>query len=220
MINYEKFNEILKTKFNNIPRLVTEDLIRFWFIESQNLNVPSVIIEKPYKNLHINENFIHINENFIDYLTNRIRADLYYAPWDTVIEFKYHKKIESSDSCTTTNMGEVFRDLNRLSVLGNKEKYLIYVFDGEMKKYYDKRAVTDILKFDKNSECKVSGEINIDENSNREFYKAAFSSFRDGYKNFSKFNYTVRKVYSDKITSFKIENEKDTSFYLSVFKVE
>ena len=117
-------------------------------------------------------------------------------------------------------MGEVFRDLNRLSVLGNKEKYLIYVFDGEMKEYYDERAVTDILKFDKNYKCKVSGEINIDENSNREFYKAAFSSFRDGYKNFSKFNYTVRKVYSDKITSFKIENEKDTSFYLSVFKVE
>ena len=113
MINYENFNEILKTKFNNIPRLVTEDLIRFWFIESQNLNVPSVIIEKPYKNLNI-------NENFIDYLTNRIRADFYYAPWDTVIEFKYHKKIESSDSCKTTNMGEVFRDLNRLSVLGNK----------------------------------------------------------------------------------------------------
>lgn len=213
MINYEKFNEILKTKFNNIPRLVTEDLIRFWFIESQNLNVPSVIIEKPYKNLNI-------NENFIDYLTNRIRADFYYAPWDTVIEFKYHKKIESSDSCKTTNMGEVFRDLNRLSVLNNKEKYLIYVFDGEMKEYYDERAVTDILKFDKNYECKVSVEINIDENSNREFYKAAFSSFRDGYKNFSKFNYTVRKVYSDKITSFKIENEKETSFYLSVFKVE
>lgn len=213
MINYEKFNDKLKTKFNDIPRLVTEDLIRFWFIESQNLSVPSTTIEKPYKKLIISDNFSNC-------LTNRIRADLYYAPRDTVIEFKYHKKIESSDSCKTTNMGEVFRDLNRLSVLTDKEKYLIYVFDGEMKEYYDKRAVNDILKFDKSFECKVSGEININENSNKEFYKAAFSSFCDGYKNFSKFNYTVRKVYSNKITSFKIENEEDTNFYLSVFKVE
>ena len=213
MINYEKFNDKLKTKFNNIPRLVTEDLIRFWFIGSQNLSVPSVTIEKPYENLKI-------KSDFKERITSRARADLYDEQSDSVIEFKYHKKIESSESCKTTNMGEVFRDLNRLSVLNNKEKFLIYVFDGEMKEYYDERAVNDILKFDKSFEFKVSGEININENSNKEFYKAAFSSFCDGYKNFSKFNYTVRKVYSNKITSFKIENEEDTNFYLSVFKVE
>lgn len=54
---------------------------------------------------------------------------------EVVIEFKYHKKVDRSTTCKTTNMGEVFRDVNRLSSLENKEKYFIYVFDQEMKDY-------------------------------------------------------------------------------------
>lgn len=212
MINYEKFNDKLKAKFNNLPRLVTEDLIRFWFIESQNLSVPSVTIEKPYENLGI-------KSDFKERITSRARADLYDEQSDTVIEFKYHKKIKSSDSCKTTNMGEVFRDLNRLSVLNNKEKYLIYVFDSEMMDYYNKYEIANIFKIAEKLDLNIPSDIKASKNSHKEFYKTAFSSFDDNCKDFSEFTYTVKTEYSNKITTVMEKDNKPNTFYIKVYKV-
>lgn len=212
MINYEKINDKLKTKFNNIPHLVTEDLIRFWFIESQNLSIPSTTIEKPYENLEI-------KSKFKEHITIRARADLYDEQSDVVIEFKYHKKISTSDSCKTTNMGEVFRELNRLSVLNNTKKYLIYVFDSEMMDYYNKYEIANIFNIAEKSDLKIPSDIKASKNSHKEFYKTAFSSFDDNCKDFSEFTYTVKTEYSNTITTVMGKDDKPNTFYIKVYKV-
>lgn len=159
-----------------------------------------------------------IKSEFKGHITKRVRADLYDEQSDTVIEFKYHKQIDTSDSCETTNMGEVFRDLNRLSLLGNAEKYLIYVFDDEMLNYYKKNAITNIFNIEK-SDLSVPSNINGDKNLHKEFFKTAFSSFDDEYKDFSKFSYTVKTEFSSKITTVKDRDGKNKSFYLKIYKV-
>lgn len=205
IIKYVDFKKELVKHFSVEPRLITECLIRYWFIEIHGRN--DAEIEKPYRTLSI-------NPKYKTYLaSNRARADLYYGnAEDTVIEFKYHRKTKYSSCCTATNMGSVFNDLNRLSILDNKEKYLIYVFDEEMKKYYEKNSPFDILKI---SKAKVSPKIGINKTTDskvaigfEEFKKQAFSGFN--CKKFEDFNYTVKISDIQKLVN---------GFYLIIYRV-
>lgn len=205
---FTNFKAKLTTAFKNMPKLVTEDLIRHWFIEEQGLTITNTTIEKPYRDL------LNKKSKFYSALNNRARADLYYQENGNkgVVELKYHKRVETSATCKTTNMGEVFRDLNRLSTLDVKEKYFIYVFDKEMKEYYDKHDAT-FLKIGNSLPVNVPQDINnFLNNAPGEFYKIAFSSFSDDYQDFSKFNYTVKVLLLD----IMIDNE----FYLLILQVD
>ena len=209
IINYGVFEKELSKKFSLMPRLVTEDLIRQWFIDTQGLTYGETTIEKPYRTLNINPPYKTI-------INNRARADLYYqenGDEDVVIEFKYHKKVETSATCKTTNMGEVFRDLNRLACLGNKEKYFIYVFDDEMKQYYDKNSPSDILKIGNENIIKTIPQqlSGIEKNENGEFFNSAFSSFSKDFQDFCNFNYTVKVLYSGTLLANK--------FYMIILKI-
>ena len=204
IIKYVDFKKELDKHFSVEKHLITEDLIRYWFIHIHGTNT---IIEMPYRLLSIKPT----KSSFL--ASNRARADLYYGnPEDTVIEFKYHRKSDYSSSCTATNMGSVFNDLNRLSILDNKEKYLIYVFDEEMKKYYEKNSPFDILKI---SKAKVSPKIGINKTTDskvaigfEEFKKQAFSGFN--CKKFEDFNYTVKISDIQKLVN---------GFYLIIYRV-
>lgn len=222
-INYKAFEDELALRFNNMAHLVTEDLIRQWFIEKQKLTIKNTIIEEPYREL------ISKRSKFYSEINSRARVDLYYKGTneqtkeneEVVIEFKYHKKVDRSTTCKTTNMGEVFRDLNRLSSLENKEKYFIYVFDQEMKDYYDKQSF-DILKVGNYSSAHIPSALNkYIKDEHGEFYKSAFSSFSDNYQDFSYFGYTVEVLYSNHITTYKtLAENSDNSIYMIVLQVK
>ena len=221
-INYAGYVAELSKHFNNKAHLITEDLIRHWFIITQKLSIKETKIEKPYRLLKLKNKFQKV-------LNNRARADLYYdgqsketyEKEDIVIEFKYHKKSFYSDTAKTTNMGEVFRDLNRLSTLDNDEKYLIYVFDQEMKEYYDNH-VFNILKVNANQGeflNSVDIESLIKVKNTKDFKKTAFSSFGANYQDFAKFNYTAKVLYSSQITTYKKLDGKDDNMYIIILEV-
>lgn len=212
-IDFKKFEDKLAKKFDDMSHLVTEDLIRYWFIQSQEREYTDAEIEVPYRRLQVAQRFNGL-------LYNRARSDLHYKNEGVVIEFKYHKRVALSTTCKTTNMGSVFNDLNRLSTLQNAEKYLIYVFDQEMYDYYKKHSPTEILKVGSDvlsldiREMKT-GELKED----GEFFKAALASFDEGVGGFSGFSYNVQVVLSSKIGDFLDCDGKRTGFYLIAFKV-
>lgn len=221
-INCSALENELAKRFNNMAHLVTEDLIRQWFIETQSLTIKNTIIEKPYREL------ISKHSKFYSEINSRARADLYYngtneqtkVKEEVVIEFKYHKKVDRSTTCKTTNMGEVFRDLNRLSTLENKEKYFIYVFDQEMKDYYDKQSF-DILNVGNYSSAHIPSALNkYIKDEHGEFYKSAFSSFSDNYQDFGYFGYAIEVLYSNHVTTYKRLDGTNDSVYMIIMQVK
>lgn len=226
-INYSAFEKELALRFNTISRLITEDLIRQWFIETQCLSIKSATIEVPYiqptKAKKKTPLVVKNSSTFKRTGKNLPHADLYIKSYDAVIEFKYHKKSPYSATCKTTNMGKVFRDLNRLSTLNNEEKYFIYVFDQEMKDYYDKH-VFDILKVDTNI-GKVLNSSNIETlikgTKTADFKNAALSSFdKNIIKSFNDFNYTAEVLYSNNITTYKQHDCITDNFYIIILQVK
>lgn len=183
-INYTDFKKELDAHFSDEPHLVTECLIRYLFIKAHKTEAE---IEVPYRVLPIKP-----TKNYLEY--KRARVDLYYGnPEDAVFEFKYHRRTKYSDCCTATNMGKVFNDLNRLSVIDKTEKYFIYVFDENMKKYYEKHSPFDILKM---SRVNVGDKLNVNGAIDKllaggyaEFKKQAFSGFTA--IEFKNYDYTI-----------------------------
>jgi hypothetical protein len=120
--------------------IVTEDLIRYWFIHTHSeMGNGNHSTEIPYIRYNDKGNSITplVRKNQPVLNSNNARADLYYGDIsikgcgrkktveekDFVFEFKYHRCTRYSDCCTGTDCGSVFRDLNRLSILDNREKY-------------------------------------------------------------------------------------------------
>lgn len=216
--SHSAFETELKKQFTNMSHLVTEDIIRHWFIETQSLVYGETRIEKPYKQLRIKSAYNGV-------INNRARADLYYEEdgnEDIVIEFKYHKKVDTSTTCKTTNMGEVLRDLNRLSCLDNKEKCFIYVFDASMQNYYNtimkKHAPTcplqmfDISPTAIGKSFKVNGTLDTVTHDYNAFRRTAFSSFVSTYNNFSNFDYSIKILQAQPIGT--------TGFYIIIAQVK
>ena len=189
--------------------IITEDLVRYWFINVHSDY--SADIEVPYYEL--------ISKRGV--LNSRARADLRLSKGEenAVFEFKYHRKAVRSSSCTATNMGSVFHDLNRLSILDNKNKYLVYVFDQEMADYYEKNKIFNILKPSELKKGTVKYKVNgstdarIAKSKYEEFKKQAFSGFNAAINSFSGFGYTVEVEYFNEIS---VEKEK---FYVVIYKV-
>lgn len=213
-IDFKKFEEKLAEKFDVMSHLVTEDLIRYWFIQSQGREYADAEIETPYRRLRV-------NPSFNGTLSNRARVDLHYKEEDVVIEFKYHKKVALSTTCKTTNMGSVFNDLNRLSTLQSADKYLIYVFDREMYDYYQKHSPTAILKVGSDVQSLDIRELKADAlREDGEFFKSALASFAEVVDGFSGFSYNAQVVCSRKIGDFLDCDGNKSGFYLIAFKVD
>lgn len=210
-IQYDNFRDELNKYFHCAANIVTEDLIRHLFIKIHKTCAEikdGVEIEMPYRELLIKE----MRNGCLS--SDRARADLYFGDTDdTVFEFKYHRQTKYSNNCTATKMGSVFRDLNRLSILDNKEKYLIYVFDEKMKNYYEDNSPFNILKMSTvkvGDILKVNGTIDeLLADGYAEFKQQAFSGFT--YTEFAKFDYTIKVVYKEKLAN---------DYNLLIFKVD
>ena len=242
IFDFGNFENELKKHFNKEHHLVTEDLIRYWFIGTHSSN-GDAYTEVPY--IRAGKTPLVINANAPKLNSDRARADLYYGDidnckkknaveQDVVLEFKYHRCTRYSDCCTGTDCGSVFRDLNRLSILDNKEKYFVYVFDQKMKEYYDEK-----IKRNQKSSYEIfniknrpSGPIKVDasfdnivkERGYGEVKKGAFIQFNTNNKTFTfdKFNYEVEVLYCNKITDITVTEfgeSKVKSYYLVICRV-
>lgn len=215
-IDFKKFEDKLAKKFEDMSHLVTEDLIRYWFIQSQGLDLGKVEIEKGYKRI----------EAGITTVASRARANLVYDE-NTVIEFEFHKGIKTSATCKTTNMGRVFGNLNKLSLLKNKERYFIYVFYQEMQNYYRDNAAKSILFAGKYLKQKIKyTDALMQVNTNlKEFKKGAVTFLQKGKNDVDiVFNaiqdYSIEVLYSKEIQRNVGGEEERTGFYLIAFKVD
>ena len=184
-INSSTFSSKLDKEFQNVSNLITEDLIRHWFIKDQKFNVGNVEIEKQYNLLNKKANNITISDHS--------RIDLFYNSDNTAIEFKFHRKTKNSDNCSATKAGSLFRDFNRLSLLDYEDKYVVYVLDNQMLKYYKNNQAYQQVVSNLINKKTVSNLDFHNMNICREFSKVAFSSF--SAKIFSQFNYNVKIEY-------------------------
>ncbi len=214
-IDFKKFEDKLAEKFDDMSHLVTEDLIRYWFIQSQGLDLGKAEIEKGYKRI----------ETGIKTVASRARANLVYDE-NAVIEFEFHKGIKTSATCKTTNMGRAFGNLNKLSMLKDKERYFIYVFDQEMQNYYRDNAANSILFAGNYLKQKIQYKDALTQvnTSLKEFKKGAVSFLRKGKHNVNiVFNaiqdYSIEVLYSKEIQRNVGGKEEGTGFYLIAFKV-
>lgn len=198
---FNHFAEKLEKKFSKNYHLITEDLIRYWYITTIG-EFENAAIERPYRN----------HEESLQLLkSTRARADLYYSDTDVVIEFKFHKKLDSSCSCKTDNLGLVVGDMNRLSLLNCEHKLLIYIFDQEMYGYYQKHKPQLIRKMNC-SETFTSQEL-FTNLRDRTLDKIALAGFCKGAKN--KLSYAIKTIYSATITDrfflriYEVKSDKD-----------
>ena len=226
-INYVDYEQKLSREISAQPHLVTECLIRHWFTDVHGKNVkievPYVRVDKKGKSITP----IHIKPKYKGCLaSNKVRADLCADIWkleanekaNTVIEFKYHRRTDYSRNCTTTKLDSLFADMNRLSIVDAEDKYLIYVFDDDMRKYFGSdrkenkqaRECFDLNSISINSTRKITSTTIS--SCGKEFQRVAMSDF--DLKKLSAsggLNYTITAKYAKKIP--------DTDLYMIIYQI-
>lgn len=175
----EKFEEKLCTELTESPKLVTEDLIRHWYIKT--VGKDDARIEVPYCEL------TKKSETAKLYTSTRSRVDLLLKKRNCAIEFKYHRKNKPGQSCTTDNLAYVIKDMSRLSLLDIEHKVVLYVFDKEMHAYVNKHC-NQLLQKDASVELSSLKKLNL----TNYFWNKAFESFADDAKD--KLNYTIKII--------------------------
>lgn len=212
-ITYSALKKLLGMRFSKTNcHLMTEDLVRQDFIDSEGLSVGNTRIEYAYKKLSP-------KTKFVGALKDGARADLYYNDKEkVVVEFKYHKQVSTSTTDKTGRFGSVLCDLNRLGTLDQEtEKYFIYVCDQEMKDYYDKKWNTKKeleFLFSKNA---VAGSIYPIDGGIAALslpkiaLENAFSSFNPPYTTFASLDYKVKVLRNQPIAG--------TDYYLLILQV-
>ena len=201
-IDYLNLHKKLESEISKAAHLITEDLIRHWFINTQGLNVKATEIEKPYSTLNKKSVGVSVGESS--------RLDLFYEQDGTAIEFKCHRRTYRSANCTTTKAGSVFRDFNRLSTIDYKDKYLIYLLDSNMCNYYKKRDYNNLFIKASKGELLDCADFDNDLRNvlGSEFIKGALTPF--GVSSFSSFAYKIKIEYAKPIKN---------GFYLAGFKI-
>ena len=229
-INYVDYEQKLSREISAQPHLVTECLIRHWFTDVHGKNVeievPYVRVDKSGKSITP----IHIKPKYNGCLaSNKVRADLcadicppeaelYGRKAEAVIEFKYHRATKYSRNCTTTKLGSLFADMNRLSIVDADDKYLIYVFDDDMRKYFGSnrkenkqaRECFDLNSISINSTRKITSTTVS--SCGKEFPRVAMSDFDlKKLSASSGLNYTITAKYAKDIPR--------TNLYMIIYQI-
>lgn len=233
----DTFVDNLKNAYSIASHLITEDSIRHFFIEAlvaNGISINDIAIEVPYvvnpgTKTKGKRNYTPIKVlNSKWFNSERNRADIYYfstklpvgfdlsnprpvAADDMVIEVKYHRATPYSDSCTTSKAGEVFNDLNRLSMIDAKNKYFVYVFDDGMYNTYNGYKINynaTILKttFNIGDIAVIDNNYPITPTSKKvkNFKENAFKTFQSAYTDFKYFDYDVQCAYNAPIVQGKL----------------
>lgn len=216
-IDYTLLSQILKFHFSINNRVVDESLIRWLFICIHK--IANAHIEVAYKQ-NKKGTLLKIKSSFASiFLSNKSALDLYIPATNTAIEFKFHRKTDNSNNCTTTKVGTAFKDINRLSILENCEKYFIYVFDDQMAGYYSNNSnkSKDFPQYYFDLDCIKTGDtFNINKTTAPSQYSVtfrenAFLGFFKSAQSFNSFGYCMTVEFAGKIP--------DTEFNMIVYKI-
>ena len=165
------------------------------------------------------------------------KANLYYGKLeqdnnkdlDAVFSFVLHKNklfTKRNSAAYGKDAGEFFYELNKLAVLGNKERYFVYVFDLPMKAYYGELlGAYPSSAFLKIAEGIPKEKVEVDckdfdawaqryhTAGQSQFLQKAFSIF---YRSeFSRLDYKVETLYSNTLIDGKGEK-----YYLVIGRVK
>ena len=212
IINWESFINYLSAESIKNGQTITEAMLRYWFMEGIKFSVRNLAIEESYFGSKIKTGSstpqLHKPKKNVPH------ADLYFEEngKSYVIEFKY-----GIGSNHTEMLGEVFNDLNRLSVINNDEKYFIYVFNKSMHDYCTGRFGDCFNVNYATSVHAVNPYINPHfatwkntKNFPDAFIAKAFHSFNE-LNDFSSFNYKIDRIICKKIPY--------ADLYIIVYKV-
>lgn len=243
------FEETVKKQFVVGAKFVSAEVLRYWFMQahaSQGALYKSPVIDTPYKSedrkgYSITPLRLSKSKPKITVLPDKTwaKADLYYGDGtgecdeekggvDAAFNFHFHTGnpfIMRNTETLAKDAGAFFRSINMLSVLENKEKFFVYVFDETMKRYYDEKRATlsafsmfqiesGVLNPVKTITPNEFGAINCRNYGKRyDRFWQAFSVFSSGYA-FSAFGYAVDVLYSAPI----LENEGE-QYYMIIGRV-
>lgn len=207
-IKWEEFAKILECEFIKNSNVVTEDTIRYLFIDGVKLAVDNLQIEKPYTDFTglFKSSYPTVKPT----KKNPLHLDLYFEENKTkyFFEFKYDK-----GSKYTEFAGSAFNDLNRLSTINAGEKYFVYLVDLKLYDYYEHKlngcfyGKTSKIKFNIDKTFKFNAKGTFPNN----FIKYAFKSFVGNHADFSSFSYKIERVVVKEIV-------KDNIYFL-IYKV-
>lgn len=206
---------------NNI--FTTEDSIRYLLFYSIikgtkfSINPNKITLEEKYSNLK--------SKNISKYLSKPTEFELDTHIEDVLskeydaIEIKYHRK-SNSQSNTTSKLGGLLNDINRLICVENNDRYLFYLTDYEMNNYLtSKKAPLNIKEFyelEKNFEMNLIDLLNSKNNvKHKHFDDTAYNSIKD---------INIFKKYARKFKVISLLDFNDgilhNKHYLRVFKIE
>ena len=246
-IDFKGYYQTLKSRFEKESHLACKTLLRYWFVQSHVQY--DAEFGRPYINLlykredkygnSLTPIVLAKNKPKMSVLNDSTysKADLYYGDFskcgenglDTVISFTMHNErccVKRLSGALGGEAGEFFRELNKLALLENGEKYFVYVFDVLLKKYYEKMMqINPAYRFLKIGSGKPKEQTEIScadfgdwrrlsplQGSSNFFYKA-FSLFY--CRDFAPFDYKVEQLYSNELI-----DEHGREFYLVVGRVK
>lgn len=206
--NWIEFSKLLCGEFIKNNTNITEGMIRYWFVECIRGVVEDLSIEESYFGKKIKRN--SSKQQLIMTKKNVPHADLYFENNNKsyVFEFKY-----DVGTNYTEIVGKVLHDFNRLSVIDNDEKYLIYVFSKNVKNYYQNKF-NGIFDIDSTQATyTIDGNFSWENKKSfpKSFIKEAFKSFTNKHTNFSQYNYTINRIIGKQIPN--------STYYIFVYKV-
>ena len=242
-INFEKLKEKIKTHLIVELNVFDKSLLRYLFIETHPkyremmgqpyINVPYYSVDK--KQNSVTPLIMKKDRPKLSMLNDSPfwKVDLYYgsidkekeSELDVAFDFCFHTEKLFNKRIKGRESGEFFNSLNKLSLLENKEKYFVYVFDLPIKKYYDNQlfnnsniALFNILEGEPENKIEISSKdldfaIPYYFAYENEFYQKAFSCFHS--IRFSEFKYDIEILYSDTII-----DGREKKYYLLIGKVK
>lgn len=222
---YNKYIDSLKDSLKN-NSVISEDTIRYLFyanvikeLKLTHRELSNIQQEVSYSNIILGlgnkKRLLKKNrkKNIISELDSFLDLGKKYA-----IEFKHHRKISKNQNIRkiprTKYAGEIFNDINRLSLIdGSINKYFIYLMDDAMINYRIK---------DQKCLFRKIFDINIDDSfviRQKDILKQSKTTFNTAYKSFNSKNKGLKNILVTMIykKDFKVNS---INYQLAILKIE
>lgn len=218
---FDKYADLIEKSLNG-EEPISEDTIRYLFYACviSNYNLKEKELLKIQQELPYFSKKLGLNNNEINQLNNNVELDSFYefGKEEYAIEFKYHRSLSNKGKINslakTRCAGEVFDDINRLSLIRNNiNKYFIYLMDENMVNYEKKTGRFFKKVFGENKEGTIKQE-EIKKQAPK-FIKEAFSSF------IKKENSKLKDIKFKQVFSrnFNIKKDHNKEFRIVILKI-
>lgn len=214
--------DIIKDRLSN-KLFTTEDSIRYLLfysiIKGTNfvINPNEITLETKYSQLK--------SKNIDKFMSNPSEFELDtqiddpYSNEKDAIEIKYHRK-SNSQSNTTSKLGGLLNDMNRLICIDGNDKYLFYLTDNEMNNYLtSKQAPLCIKQFYELSKKSYVNLIDCLNSKNNTKHKHFDETSYNSINNIADFKKYARKFRIVSLLDLN-DGKLPLDHYLRVYKIE